>query len=107
MYTKKVRLSERAIRSSQAQSRVFDRGTSIHDYRQAGLLRAVRGVEMDHAELAPQDTRAFGDRVLDDLRHVFRPAKYVDHLDSLGYRRQVRIALLSERIWSGDVVQFL
>src|ERR1700685_2905792 len=75
MYTKKVLLSQRAIR-----------------------LCAAGGVEMDYAELAPQDARALGDRVLDDPRHVFRAAEYVDHLDMLWNRRQVRVALLSESI---------
>ena len=35
------------------QSREFYCGASIHQYCQAGLLRAAGCVEMDHAELAP------------------------------------------------------
>ena len=35
------------------QSRKFYRGAAVHQYCQAGFLRAAGCVEMDHAELAP------------------------------------------------------
>src|SRR5208337_3219363 len=54
------------------------------------------GVEVDYAQLAPQYARAFGDRFFDDLRHEFRAAEYVHHLDWFGDRRQVGVALLAE-----------
>ena len=64
----------------------------------AGLLRAAGCVEVDHAELAPEHARAFRDRVLDDLRHELRAAKYVHHLDRLGNRRQVGVAFLAQSV---------
>ena len=60
------------------QTGVFYRRASIHHDGHPRLLRAAGCVEVDHAELAPQDARAFGDRLFDDLRHELRAAEYVD-----------------------------
>src|SRR5271156_3134609 len=85
-----------SLPAASEEARVFDRGASIHHDRQAGLLGAARCVEVDHPKLAPEDARAFSDGLLDDLRHELRAPEHVHHLDRLGNRSQVRVALLAE-----------
>src|SRR5271170_6594506 len=85
-----------SLLAASEEARIFDRGTSIHHDCQAGLLGAARCVEVDYPKLAPEDARTFGDGLLDNLRHELRASEHVHHLDGLGNRCEVRIALLAE-----------
>lgn len=56
---------------------------------------------VDEAQLHPYDFRANGNRVLDNRRHVLRPAKDVHDIDPIRHIPQARICSLSMRF--GDV----
>jgi hypothetical protein len=64
------------------QARVFDFHAAVLDDLQAGVLGALGGVLIHHAELQPQAARADGDGILGQRWDVFALAKAVHHVDA-------------------------
>src|SRR5262249_53604118 len=58
-------------------ARVLDLEAAVHDHRHAAFFRDPRGLEVDHAELAPEGTGVDRHRLPRDLRQRVRRAEHV------------------------------